>query len=131
MHGRKMNSGDFARLRALAEARPEFVLPDLGSSNILAKRVVETPAGGNENLIIAGAAARLTTEIHLFVDPCWESPRWRLEAIRFLQREMRTELREKGITEGIAWVTDPRWGQRLINDLGWDKCKGEALVFSV
>lgn len=129
MHGRKMKPGDLARIRELAKARTEFVLPDLGSSNILAKRVVESAGDGPR--IICGAAARLTTEIHLFLDPRWESPRWRLEAIRFLQREMRTELREKGITEGIAWVIEPRWEKRLVDELGWERCQGTDLMFRV
>ena len=119
-----MQLGDLARIRELA--RPEFVMPDLGGANILAKRVVESGAQ-----LVAGAAARLTTEIHLFIDPRWESPRWRLEAIKFLQREMRTELREKGISEGVAWVIEPRWERRLVQQLGWERCAGTDLLFRV
>jgi hypothetical protein len=126
MHGRKMTAADLNRVKAMFAAKgADFQFPNFGN-NIMAKRVVESGS-----LIVAGAAARVTTEIYLFTDPSWESPRWRLEAIKFLQREMCAELKEKGITEGVAWIPpamERAFGKRLVDDLGWDRCRGTDFV---
>ena len=111
-----MVSGDFARLREIARA--EFDLPDLGSSSLLAKRVVES---GQQ--IIAGAAARVMVEALFWIDPQWESPRWRMEAFKLLHQEMRQELKDKGIAEAHAWLPpeiERPFGRRLIQ-LGWQR----------
>lgn len=116
MHGRKMTAADLETIKAIARA--EFDLPDLSSNNMLAKRVVES---GNQ--IIAGAAARMTTEVFIWVDREWESPRFRFEAFKFLHEQMRLELKEKGVVDVHSWVP-PRleraFGRRLMQ-LGWQR----------
>lgn len=116
MHGRKMNPHDLERMKALARA--EFDLPDLSSNNFLVKRVLESGPR-----IIAGAAARMTTEVFIWVDREWESPRFRFEAFKFLHEQMRAELKEKGVADVHAWVPpeiERAFGRRLMQ-LGWQR----------
>ena len=66
MNGRKMQPEDMERIKALFAARGlSYELPAL-NHNILAKRVVESGPR-----IIAGAAARLTTEVFVWIDRDW------------------------------------------------------------
>ncbi len=116
MHGRKMTAADLEAIKAIA--RSQYDLPNLNGNNFLVKRVVES---GNQ--IVAGAAARMTTEVFIWVDPAWESPRFRFEAFKFLHEQMRQELKEKGVEDVHAWV-HPRieraFGRRLMQ-LGWQR----------
>jgi hypothetical protein len=116
MHGRKMTAADLEAIKEIA--RSQFDLPDLSGNNFLAKRVLESG-----QRIIAGAAARMTTEVFIWVDRAWESPRFRLEAFKFLHEQMRLELKEKGVEDVHAWVPpqiERAFGRRLMQ-LGWQR----------
>jgi len=121
-----MQLGDLARIREIA--RPGFDLPDLAGNNFLVKRVIEAASdhpitGSPDHPIIAAAAARIMVEAFIWVDPHWESPRWRHEAFKLLHEQMRLELKEKGVEEAHAWLP-PRierpFGRRLMQ-LGWQR----------
>jgi hypothetical protein len=112
MHGRRMQPEDLQRIAAIfREQGFDYELPAMGN-NILAKRVVESGS-----TIVCGAAARLTVEVYGFFDRLWESPRWRLEALKLLHEQMCVELKEKGIEDMHAWLP-PRieraFGRRLV-----------------
>lgn len=113
-----MQPEDLQRIEAIFAAKGyNYELPSL-NQNMLARRVVES---GNQ--IIAGAAARQTSEAFFWVDPTWETPRWRLEALKFIHEEMRVELKEKGITDVHCWIPpeiERAYSRRLLA-LGWQK----------
>lgn len=126
MHGRKMTAADFDQVRALAPSGT--IMPELGN-NVLAGRVVEA-----DGQIVVAAAARLSVMAHLYLDHRWNTPQFRLEALRLLHREMRQELREKGIEHAHAELEpsiERAFGRRLVRDFGWDRARLKQFILEI
>ena len=71
--------------------------------------------------------ARKTTESYMAVDPSWESPGWRLAAIKALIEDMHRILPEEGFTDTYMFEDEleKAWVRRLVS-MGCRKMFGKA-----
>ncbi len=118
---RDLQSADLPRLQELFAAQGfEYEFPDLQSAQFIVKRVLV-----DDNGVILGAiAARQTVELFLLADPTWQTPRWRLEALRLQHEDMRQQLAVRGIRDAHAWLPPQicrAFGRRLLKSFGWRK----------
>ncbi len=127
MHGRKMTDLDFVRLAKLARLQG-VELPGL-ANNVICKRLVT----GGPDIVVCAALARVEVMAHLYMDHSWETPAFRLEALKILHAEMRRELKEKGIEIAHAELApgiERSFGRRLAG-LGWEPCGWKQLVIRI
>lgn len=117
---RKAEPRDFPVLQEIFRKQGfDYSLPDFGSTNIIAKRVLVDA----HDVPVMGAIERVTTESFGFFDPGWETPGWRLAGFKILHASMQRELREKGITDTHCWIPpeiEKSFGRRL-KKFGWVK----------
>lgn len=82
---------------------------------------IKVVVDANDRPVVA-VCSRTIAEITILVDRTWETPAWRLEAIRRLHDAMELALGSRGIRAAACWLAPKisrRWSQRLSAMFGW------------
>ena len=112
-------AADEPRLREIYSAMcMPYDYPDVTAPEFVAKLVV---VDENDTPVVAGLA-RKTVEIYGLIDPKWETPAWRFEALTLLHEAMRHEVGRLGYSDAHAWVPPQlvkTFGRKLRHIFGW------------
>lgn len=125
MYVRPITSSDYPRLRELfAEQGFDYELPDYGE--LVAGHVVED--GGQ---IVQAVLARPTVELYFLGDERWQTPAWRMEALRKVHESMRCDLQGKGFSDVHAFLPPEKaksFSRRLVRNFGWTEPLWKSLT---
>lgn len=78
----------------------------------------------DEDRPVMAVCARKFAEITLLVDRTWETPAWRLAALKRLHAAMEIKLNFRGFREAACWLAPEiakGFGRRLTQIFGWKK----------
>lgn len=119
MNVRYATAADEPRLREIySRMCMPYDYPDVTAPEFVAKLVV---VDENDTPVVAGLA-RKTVEIYGLIDPSWETPAWRFEALTLLHEAMRHEVGRQGYKEACAWIPPnlvKSFARKLKHVFGW------------
>jgi hypothetical protein len=78
--------------------------------------VVEDEETGKVVQIIG---SRLTREMYTWIDPEWQSPRWRWDAFEQAHQALRAAAKAKGVIDVKMWTEHRGFARKLVKKLGW------------
>lgn len=126
---RDYQASDFERVKELHEASGiDYKLPDLSSPLFLVTKVVEV-----DGVVRQFGGLMLQVEAYLVADYSdWGSPQEKLDAIRRLDEVAMHEAWLRGIDCCVLWLPPgmDRFGERLVEDLGFSKDRNNWLSYS-
>ena len=114
---RPAKASDIPKLKALhASSLAKYDLPNLDDVNLITALIVVDEADEPKVLLLA----RRTAEISVVLDHDWESPAWRLLALKELVKEMHNQLVAQGFDDAYAFVGPdvPKSYVRRLMDMG-------------
>jgi hypothetical protein len=125
---RDYEPNDFAAVKAIHDASQlDYEFPDLSSPLFLVTKILE-----HDGVVRACVGGYLQIEAYLWLDSSeWASPEEKLAAIKELEAAGMHEAWLKGINDAVLWLPPgmERFGQRLVDDLGFTKDR-EWLTYS-
>ena len=126
---RGYQQGDFDAIRRIHESTEiDYKFPDLNSPLFVVTKVVEI-----DGKIVAAGGLYLLAEAYLWMSPeDWGTPQEKLDAVDALQQSAFHDAWMKGIDCACLWLPPgmERFGERLVNDLGWSRDRNGWVSFS-
>src|ERR1700690_1449990 len=117
---RDYQPSDFERVKELhAASEIDYRLPDFSSPLFLVTKVFVC-----DDTVRLFGGCYLQAELYLIADQSdWASPQERLDAIQELDRAGMDDLWFRGVNDAVLWLPPgmERFGERLVNDLGFQK----------
>ena len=119
MNIRRVEERDIPRLKEIHDRQcMPYDFPDLTDQEFVTRLVV---VDDNDIPVVAGLA-RKTVEVYGLIDPSWETPAWRFEALVKLHEAMRHELGRQGYHDAHAWIPPnlvKSFARKLKHLFGW------------
>ena len=126
---RDFRPDDLERVKELhAASEIDYKCPDFRHPLFLVTKIYEV--GG---VIRALGAGMLQAECYLILDKSeWAKPDEKLEAVKQLDIAVMRDLWLKGVDTAVLWLPPgmDRFGERLVEDLGFTKDRGGWLTYS-
>lgn len=126
---RDYRRSDFEAIKAIhKQTQIDYVFPDLNSPLFVVTKVYEV-----EGVIRAAGGLYVQLETYLWLDPSdWATPQEKLGVVDALQDIGFLDERIKGIDCAVLWLPPgmERFGERLVDDLGWCKDRDGWVSFS-
>lgn len=119
MRIRDARESDYETLKSIYQQNGfDYELPQLDDFNFVVVIV------DDDDRPRVAVPVRKFAELFFLCDRSWETPAWRLEAIRKLHAVMESRLSIRGFKEATCWL-DPKisrsFGRKLMNLFGWKK----------
>lgn len=105
-----------------------YVLPDTNSPLFIVTKIIEV-----EGKVRCALGAWLQVELYCWMDKSdWTDAEGKHLALQVLERETMKDLYLKGIDHAVLWLPPnmERFGERLVQDFGFKKCKDGWCTFS-
>ena len=126
---RDYKPSDFEAIKAIHEQTSiDYRMPNLDSRLFVVTKVYEV--GG---VIRVAGGLYVQLETYLWLDQTdWASPQEKLDVIEALQLEGFRDPRIAGVECAVLWLPPgmERFGERLVDDLGWNKDRDGWVSFS-
>lgn len=120
---------DFEEIKRIhAESGMPYVLPDTNSPLFIITKVLEV-----EGKVRCALGAWLQVELYCWMDKSeWTDAEGKHLALQVLERETMKDLYLKGIDHAVLWLPPnmERFGERLVQDFGFQKCQDGWCTFS-
>ena len=126
---RDFTLSDLNRVKEIHEAQGvDYKFPDLTSPLFVVTKVIE-----HEGVVQACGGMYLQAEAYLWISPeGWTTPQAKLDAIKALDAANLGECWLKGIDVACLYLPPgmERFGDRLVEDLGWSKDRDGWVTYS-
>lgn len=126
---RDYRPSDFDAIRAIHEQTSiDYQFPDVNSPLFVVTKVYEV--GG---VIRAAGGLYVQLEAYLWLDKSdWASPQDKLDVVEALQAAAFMDQKITGIKCAVLWLPPgmERFGDRLVNDLGWSRDRNGWISYS-
>jgi hypothetical protein len=127
---RNYRPSDFESVKRIHDqTQIDYQFPDLNSPLFVVTKIYED----SEGVIRAAGGLYVQLEAYLWLDKSgWASPQEKLDVIEALQMAAFTDQKIAGIECAVLWLPPgmEKFGDRLINDLGWSRDRDGWISFS-
>lgn len=105
-----------------------YVLPNLNAPLFIVTKVLEV-----EGTVRCALGAWVQTELYCWMDDSeWSDAEGKHLALQLLEKETMRDLYLKGIDHAVLWLPPnmERFGERLVDDFGFQKCQDGWVTYS-
>ena len=98
---RPMRDDDIPKIKAMhSESMQKYDIPELTDANLVTACVVVDDSDAPHAVLMA----RRTAEMYVVIDHEWESPAWRLVALKELVEATKPKMEAQGFTDAYAFL---------------------------